>query len=161
MAVLSGLSQLKEAYDRDPDFFDGEDVPYDKETVALLKKMFLPKVVEKVVEVKVKEKAGRGRPSKETPLGDEDLKKLSDEIDKILKALNEMGTGEGLDPKDRINITRNKTTLLNTALQLRERLFNVKRMSEFQEIVVGILDDLVDEKGRETFLNRMEPYLTV
>lgn len=156
LAVLTGLVGIKD----DLESLDAPDCPYDGETVALLKKLLAPTVKEVTVEkeVFVEAKQGRGRPSKDIKLSEEDQQKLTQEIRSLMEALNTMGTGEGLETRERIQITKTKASLLDQLLKMRERNTTAQRLEEFIEITIGIVDDLVPEKDREIFLRRLEPY---
>lgn len=165
IGLLHALLQLKERFDADETILEGS--PYDPETVALLRDLFKAKVVEKRVEVEVqtKVKAGRGRPTKDVALSAEDQEKLRGTIQDLIKELEELGDGSGegeggknLPTGERIQIIKTKGGLLDQLLKQQERVFNIKRMSEFQEVVIAILDDLVSEEDREIFLKRLEPY---
>jgi len=164
IGLLQGLLGVKERVDADADALEG--APYDNETKSLLQRLFAPKVVEKRVEVPVDrepEKAGRGRPSNDVALSAEDQDKLKSEIDSLMEELNQLGKGKDddtvtLDTGERIKIIQVKSRLLDQLLKMQERIFNVKRNSEFQTVVIGILDDLVSEDDREVFLKRINPY---
>lgn len=159
LAVLTGLVDLKERLQSDPQFLESAECPYDNETKKVLRALLATQVVTKIEERIVEKRVNaRGRPGKDIALSEEDQQKVKDEINSLVEALNVMGTGEGLETNERIQITKTKASLLNQLLQMLERVNNVKRMSEFQTTVIGILDDLIDEKGRETFLKRLEPY---
>lgn len=159
LQVLSGLMELKDRVLADPTFLDSPDIPYDGETLATLKKILAPQVVTKIVKSEgAAPKGERGRPSKEVKLSAEDQEKVRRELDKLLDNLNSMNEGEGMETSERIQITRLKANLIEQLVKLQERAFNVKKSSQFMEITIGILDDLVSEKDRETFLRRIEPY---
>ena len=155
-AVLTALVGLKDHLDS----LDDASCPYDPETKAMLRDILAPKIVEKVVEkeVQVEAKRGQGRPSKDIHLSEEDQELVLAEIKTTMTDLRNMGTGDQqLDTATRIQIAKTKTGLLDTLLKMMERHTTVQKMESFKEQVIAILDDLVDEKGRETFLKRVEP----
>jgi hypothetical protein len=158
MAVLTGLIGLKNQLET----LNEPACPYDEETKQALLDLLAPKVVEKVVEkeVVVEAKAGRGRPSKDIRLSDEDQQLVLDEIKSTLKSLNELGTGENesLDTKERIAIAKTKGDQLERLLKMLERFTGAERVQKFMDDVIRILDDLVPEKDREIFQKRLEPY---
>lgn len=163
LGLLSSLLQVKERVDADgPETLEGSD--YDNETKNILLRLFAPKIVEKRVEVpQEKERAGRGRPTKDVALSPEDQEKLKGEIEKLMEELNKLGDTDNakevqLDTGQRIQIVKAKAGLLDQLLKMQERAFNIKRMSFFQETVIGILDDLVSEDDRETFLKRIDQF---
>lgn len=157
LSILNPLAELKDKLLADPDFLDNTEIPYDGETLAVLKRIMAPQVVTTVVEKEVVKK-DRGRPTKDIVLSDENQELVRTELAALLVDLNSMGSGAGLETNERIQITKTKGSLLEQILKMQERSVNVKRMSEFMEVVVNILEDLVDEKGREVFLDRISPY---
>jgi hypothetical protein len=156
LAVLSGLQTLKDHLET----LDDPQCPYDNETKGALIDLLAPRVIEKIVEkeIQVEAKAGRGRPTKDVRLSDEDQQTVLTEIKATLEALNAMGTGEGLPTNERIQIAKTKTSLLDQLLKMMERHTTVAKMEGFMETVIGVLDDFVTEEGRETFMKRMEPF---
>lgn len=165
LGVMASLIQLKERVDADPDFLKTPDCPYDAETVRAIYSLFAPKVIEKIVEVEVErvdmteKKAGRGRPTKDVLLSSEDQEKVADHIKKLMEELDKLGDGEQtLEVSEKIQIMKTKAALTSELLKMQERVLNIKRMSDFQEVVIGILQDLVSEDGRQVFLKRIDPY---
>lgn len=157
LAVLTGLSALKDNLAS----LDDPACPYDDETKRHIKALLEPKVVESVVEkeVFVGTAAGRGRPSKDIRLSEEDQQMVLDEIKATLSELRSLGTGEGqLDTAAKIQIAKTKADQLERLLKMMERFNTVQKNQAFQEEVIRILDDLVSEKDRDTFLRRLEPF---
>jgi hypothetical protein len=159
ITVLSGLVEIKKRLETEPEWLDSPDCPYEGDVRTILKDLLATKIVEKIVErnVGAGKPAARGRPSKDVELSEEDQALVRTEIKKMIAELNALD-GKGLETNELIQITKTKSSLLESALKQQERAFNVKRMSEFKSVVMTILDDLVDESGRETFLKRLEPY---
>lgn len=155
LAVLTGLISLQDQLAA----LDEPDCPYDDETKDALRRLLAPRIVEKVVEkeVIVEAKSGRGRPTKDVKLDADDQRKVLEEIQSTIKDLNEMGSGQGLQTNERIQIAKTKTGLLDALLKMMERHTTVAKMEGFKEEVIKILDDLVSEADRELFLKRIEP----
>lgn len=158
LAVLSGLKSIKNNLEADPNYLEAADCPYDPETKDILKSLLATKVVEKIIEKEVESKRGRGRPTKDVALSAEDQELVVAEIKKLIAGLDAMGTGEGLETNQRIQITKVKRDLVAELLKMQERMFNVKRMSEFMETTIRILDSVVTEEGRETMMKMLEQY---
>ncbi len=160
LAALNALLTIKERMVADPQVLKSTDCPYDDETIECLGKILEVREVERVVErVVTVNKNERGRPRKVDGLKIEDLAELDDEVKGLLKSLREMDAMEGaLETNERVQILKTKASLIEQALKNRERILNVKMMSEFQSTVIGILDDLIDDEGRDAFLTRIEPY---
>jgi predicted ArsR family transcriptional regulator len=156
MAVLHGLVDLKANLKS----LDDPSCPYDEETKKTLRDLLAPIEVERVVEkeIIVEAKRGRGRPSKDVELSDEDKELLTKELTSLVEDLRNMGSGEGLETSERVQITRIKANVLDQILKMRERNTSAQKVEEFKETVINILNDLVSEKDREIFLRRLEPY---
>lgn len=158
LAVLNALTSMKESVEADAEYLKGS--PYDQETIDILTKLFAPKVIERTIDriVNVPAKAGRGRPSKDVALGEDDEIKIQQEISKLLESIEKMETTETMEVSQKIALTKNKRDLLESVLKMRERETTVRKMEEFKETVIGLLEDLVNEKDREIFMARLEPY---
>lgn len=156
LAVLTGLLALKENLE----VLDAPENPYDAETTQVLKKLLAPEVRVETVEkeVHVQAKAGRGRPSKDVKLSEEDQEKLTTGIKDLITALDEMGNGEGLATNERIQITKTKANLLAELLKMRERNTSAAKVEEFYETVISILNDYVKREDVDNVLRRLEPY---
>jgi len=158
--VLHGLLTLKERYDAEPTILDSS--PYENEAREMLRLILKAKVVEKIKEVEVvrEVKAGRGRPTKDVLLTEEDQETVRTNIAELIDQLNRLGTGENeqLETNERIQIIKTKASLNEQLLKMQERVFNVKRMSDFQSTVISLLDDLVSEQDRNVFLKRLSAY---
>jgi hypothetical protein len=158
IVVLQGLLALREQVQAYPDFLSNPDCPYDEATKAVLAQLFEVRTVENIVERVVQSSTGeRGRPSKEIKLDNEDQRKVLDEIKKTLEQLNSMAMDATLQTGERIQVAKTKTGLLDQLLKMMERHTAVVKVEKFKEEVIGILNDLVDEKDRELFLARIEP----
>lgn len=156
LAVINGLISLKEAVESDPDYLKAS--PYDQETIDILDRLFKTKIVEVPVEkiVTVQAKAGRGRPTKDVQLGEEDEIHLAKEIKKMLEAIEKMEVNDTMEVPQKIAITKNKRELLDSVLKMRERETTVRKTEEFKEGIINILQDLVAEKDREIFMKRLD-----
>lgn len=158
LAVLTGLSHVKNNLDT----LNQPDCPYDEETKALLLDLLAPKVVEKVVEKEVHVTGGaRGRPSKDIQLSEEDQQLILDELRSTLADLNKLGGDSDtatMDVRERIQIAKTKGDQIERLLKMLERHTTAQRMQHFKDEVIRILDDLVPEEGRETFMKRIEPF---
>jgi hypothetical protein len=158
MAVLQGLVDLKQEFEADPGVLKLENCPYDAETIEILSGLLAVKTVtvERIIEKVVEAKGNIGGGS---TLNGEEKDLVDQTIGELLKQLNELGEGEkNLDTSTKISIIKAKATLIDQMLKMHERIMNVKRVSEFQTIVIGILDDYVAEGDRAAFLSRLEIY---
>lgn len=165
LGVLQGLAGLKASFDADPDYLKHPDCPYDADTVKMLEELFEARVVEVIKEVQVErpERGKVGRPSKSGELADEDAGEVENEAVTLLRELRNLGKdadGElkNLDTGTRLQIIKTQAALMEKLVSIRERFTNVRKVSQFQQTVITILDDLVAEDNRDEFLKRIEPY---
>jgi len=163
IGVLRALQTLKQHYLADPEIFDRPDCPYDIDVRDVLKEILTveEKIVEKVVEKRVVNDSGAGSRKKAPGLNEEDQEKIATELADLLEQLKDMEEGEGeqgLDQTARLAVFKLKTTIIEKIINLRERVLNIKRIAQFEAVVISILDDLVKEEDREVFLDRIAPY---
>jgi hypothetical protein len=165
LGVLQGIAELKAACDAEPGFLRKTDCPYDNDTIELLERLFKPVEVEVIKEVLV-EKPSRGavgRPSGKKELTEDDAVELENEARDMLKELRQMAQNEDgelkqLDTATKLSILKTRTTLMEKLVTIRERFTSSRKVAEFQNVVVTILDDLVPEEKRDEMLKRLEPY---
>lgn len=159
LAALSALVELQKDLAADPKFLEHEECPYDNDTKEVLRALITPRTVEVTVEKVVTTGAapGRGRPSKDVKLSEEDQQTILDGIKKTLKELDELGI-DGAEINEKVQIAKTRTALLGELLKMQERHYSISKTQEFIETVIGILEDLCDEKTRETFMSRIEAY---
>jgi hypothetical protein len=163
--VLQGIAELKAACDAEEGYLRRKDCPYDNDTIALLEKLFEPKEIERIVEVQVEkpERGKVGRPSNKKELTDDDAAELETEAREMLAELRNMAKTEDgelkqMDTATKLTILKTRASLMEKLVSIRERFASSRKVMEFQQTVIGILDDLVAEERRDEFLKRLEPY---
>jgi hypothetical protein len=163
--VLQGIAELKAACDAEEGYLRRKDCPYDNDTIALLEKLFEPKEIERIVEVQVEkpERGKVGRPSIKKELTDDDAAELETEAREMLAELRNMAKTEDgelkqMDTATKLTILKTRASLMEKLVSIRERFASSRKVMEFQQTVIGILDDLVAEERRDEFLKRLEPY---
>lgn len=157
--VLQSLRDLKRSYADDDALFGLDECPYDNETIEVLKEILEIRVetveVEKIVEIAAPKQKNGG-------VTDEDIGVVEDELRLCLEELRGLNKErEGLakmDDETLLKIIRAKAGLIEQIVKLRERTMNVRRQSEFEGVIMGILEELVGENDRTEFLKRLEPY---
>lgn len=156
VTVLQGLRELKDHFNADPKVLQNGNCPYDAETIAILTQILTTRVEVRTVEVPA---AAPAEDPRGGLLDDEEKELVNKTISELLQDLNKLGEGEtNLDTATKVAIIKAKATLIDQLLKQHERIMNVKRIAEFQSIVMAILDDLVPEEGRQQFLKRLEIY---
>lgn len=166
LGVLQGLAELKANVDADPQYLRAADCPYDNDTIAMIERLFAAKEIEVIVE-KLVEKPSRGqvgRPSTKASLSDDDASEVEQEAREMLTELRQLARDESgelkqMDTATKLSIIKTRTQLMEKLVSIRERFTGVRKVIEFQKIVVSILDDIVEEDKRDEFLTRLEEYL--
>lgn len=164
--VLQGIAELKAACDAEPGFLRKPDVPYDNDTVELLERIFKPVEIEVIKEVSVEkpERGAVGRPSGKRALTDDDTAELESEAREMLTELRQMAREEDgetlkqMDTATKLTIIKTRTSLMEKLVTIRERFTSSRQVIAFQQTVIGVLDDLVEEDKRDEFLKRLEPF---
>lgn len=162
-AVLRGLVALKEALVADDTILDHEDCPYDQEVKGVLRDLLAVKVVERIVTKDVGggggSGAGRGR-VKSRGVSDAAVDQVMVKVEDVMRQLEELKRDAvDADVDVRMQLIKAQTALLEKHINMFERVMNVKRASTFEAVVIGVLDDLVDEDARDQFLKRIEPFV--
>lgn len=158
LAALNQLAEVKNQMAADANFLDKEECPYDPETKELLTKLLKAETVEVAVEKIVRESGpGRGRPSKDIKLSEEDQQAILDGIKKTMAELDDMSKND-LETNERIQIAKTRTQLMDQLLKMQERHYSITRTQEFIETIVGIATDLIGEADREVLMSRLEKY---
>ncbi len=65
------------------------------------------------------------------------------------------------DNSDRVQVIKAKTTLLEKWVSLKERVYTLKEMSDFQRIVLDVLDQVLDVDQRTKFLDKLNDLKSV
>lgn len=170
LGAVASLVTLRQQSDLYPDYFDHQDCPYDQETRDQLKRVLAPKVVEvlvpgperiieKRVEVAAKAAEGAGKRGPKPKTGTVDVDEVAKEIDEIRQELRQLKLdGKTLQTADRIQIIKTRAGLVEKMIAMAERTHNVKRLSLFQSVIMGVLDDLVGPEEQQEFMKRIEPF---
>lgn len=127
----------------DPLWLDRPQCPYDEETTEVLRALWL--------EVRgVREKAAQPRAERK-PLGEGASKwaELASEAEGLFQELRDFRDGIPIeDTKDRLAYYRTATVLLDKMVALGERSLNLRNVSEFQEKVVSVFDQIMTPEQR-------------
>lgn len=167
LGVLQGIAALKAMCDSEPGYLRKPSCPYDNDTIDLLEKLFQPieVVIEKEVIVEKPSRGQVGRPTsaKKAELGHDDAAELEAEAKEMLKELRTLGKTtdseiKQLDTATKLSIIKTQTQLMEKLVSIRERFTSARKVAEFQQTVIGILDDLVPEDKRDEFLARLEEH---
>src|SRR3546814_8750340 len=78
-----------------------------------------------------------------------DQEKIAEELGDLMEQLKGMEDEEDLDQAARLAVFKLKTTIIEKIINLRERVLNIKRIANFEAVVISVLDDLVKERSEE------------
>lgn len=171
LGALAALRTLRQQLGLHPGYLDQPDCPYDDDTREQLKELLAPKIVEvpvekivekiveKRVEVAAKAAEGAGKRGPKAKTAGMDIDEVTKEIEDLRAELRQLKLdAKALQTADKISIINLRAKVIEKLISLGERAYNIKRMSIFQSTVMGILDDLVSEEGRQDFMKRLEPF---
>lgn len=133
LAVLQRISLIRRLASENPSFF--EDSPYDE----AVKAWFAAPLVAPV-------QASGDYPD----LADADV-----EAEELLKHLKSLKNSLPNDTADQLAWVRAAATLLDKIVTVKERANSVKRMQEFEKLVIDTLQDVMTPEQRTVFQNRM------
>ena len=167
LGSLASIMVIRQQTEMFEDYFENKACPYDEDTKRQLQKLFavieVEKIVEKVIEreikVEVEKPTGQRGPKVKMKTSGVSLEEVSKEIQDIREELKTLKTDSvGLDTGDRIQIIKTRATLVEKLVSMDEKVNNLKRLSTFQSVTMGILDDLMEEEQRKQVIKRIEPF---
>lgn len=170
--ALIALMTIRQQLGNDPAYLDNDAAPYDEDTKTQLKELlavrevpvekivYVDKIVEKKVLVQAEASEGGGqRGPKAKGGGAQNAEVIGKEITDTLADLRSLKlNAKTLQPTDKIAIMKTQAVLLEKLITMEERNTNVKKMSMFMAMVMGILDDFVPEENRQGFMKRIQPF---
>jgi hypothetical protein len=125
-----------------PDALSRPDCPYPAHIRTFLARI-LDRKLEKVAVVEV----------------EMDLEQLGIEISALYQDIRETLKVEIADPKDKVAVIKTGTEQLNRLIGLREKVMNLREMSEFQRAVMEVLEQVVTPAQRSEFVERLAKYV--
>lgn len=171
IGVLASMTAIRHQLELHPDYFDLPECPYTGDTLENVKAIFASREIEKIVEVEkiverrievaamAAEGGGKRGAKPKAKASGVAIDDVATEITAIRDELKDMKlNSKALQTGDRIQMLKMRAALVEKLLVMAERVQSVKRMSNFQSTVMGILDDLVDEEIRQEFMKRIEPF---
>ena len=126
----------------DPLWLDRPQCPYDEETAEVLRALW--------IEVRGRREK-KAEPRERKPLGEGASKwaELASEAEELFQELREFRDSVPIeDTKDRLAYYRTATVLLDKMVALGERSLNLRNVSEFQERVVSVFDQVMTPEQR-------------
>jgi hypothetical protein len=172
--ALNALVTIKQLLEQDEGYLNDPSCNYDPELKAQLQGLLAPKVVEievpvevvveKIVEIeKIVEMAAEGGktgpkgPTKNA--GSKNIGAITAELIEVQKDIRQLKMdSKGLMPADKIQILKTRAALVEKMITLEERSTNIKKVSMFMSVVMGILDDAFTDEQRQIFMKRLAPF---
>ncbi len=87
--------------------------------------------------------------------GTDKIESIEKQIGSLLAELNRMGEQTGLDHSEKLQYLKTKAALVEKLIAMRERLFNLKEMSEFQSVIMAFLEDVCTKDQVNTLMKRL------
>lgn len=170
---IMALTTIKQQLEMDHGYLDREECPYDEDMKRDLKALLAPviveveveKVVERIIEKRVEVAAqasegGGQRGPKIKGSSNQNAEVIGKELAETLGDLRTLKiNAKTLQPKDKLDIMKVQATMLEKLITMEERNTNVKKMSAFMSTVMGIMDDLMPDDMRQTFMKRLQPFV--
>jgi hypothetical protein len=154
IAEISTFLTIIEDYIDDPSYFDPTECPYDPDIMDKIKKLVQPVMVASAT---IDEKNPVGRPTKQVVLPIDEVEKEINDIRQELASLKI--DGKTLETADRIQIIKTRAALVEKIIGMKERVTNLRTQKQFVTVVIGIMEDMMDQKQREKMIKLLEPYL--
>lgn len=144
------LEAVAIAANKHKNFFDDPACPYSDTLKSLLQKMVLEHRVqrrrteaEEVDVVVLDENADK-------------FDKMLHDLEKTIRSMEVLDMQEGgIDASDRIQIIKAKTSLLEKWVNIKEKIYSIREIAEFQNVVIEILDTVVDKDQRKVFMDKL------
>lgn len=141
---VDALSLMIELQREDPTYVTRGGFPEDVE--ALFLALNTPVVLDQVAEVDLE--------------GMNKWEKLEHESNELFTLLTEAGKSlDNRDSSEKMAYFRTATTLLERLVGIQERSLNLRRLAQFQQTVVSIMDDVLDGDQRVAVRERLQAEL--
>jgi hypothetical protein len=88
---------------------------------------------------------------------DKMLAEIADTIDEMSSIEADLSDGEA---SDRIQFVKAKTILLEKWVNIKEKIYNVREIAEFQAIIIRILDGVLSKDQRQAFIDALRELRT-
>jgi hypothetical protein len=66
----------------------------------------------------------------------------------------------GGDASDRIQFVKAKTILIQKWVEIKEKIYNVREIADFQSIVIKMLDEVLSKDARQLFIDKLRTLRT-
>jgi hypothetical protein len=136
--------------EKDPGYLDSPECHYSED----IKQFFRKKI----------EYGGSGK--KEVPdlfkleEGETDLGKLEVQIRTIINDLEDFGRKLDVsDSGDKMGYFRTKTALVDKLVSMQERVFNIKEVQDFRNIILGFMNEVLTKDQVTSFMQRLDGIL--
>lgn len=136
------LQLVVKSLEKDPQFLDHPDCPYSE----VAKAYFLSTTVKGTV-VNLFE-------------GEDEVEVIDTQIQRVLSDLEAMGPQMArAETNERLAYFKAKTTLLEKLINMKERVFNLKELSDFRSTLISAIEDLCTKDQISDFMKRLDGIL--
>lgn len=134
------------------EILDRKDCPYDKDTVAFLKTLV---VDEATIQARIDAAVDAAAATAKQPvsmLGLTGTEHLIAELSQVYTSLDNVS----LQGKDKLQGEKAKLSAIEKIVGLKERLLTLKQLTEFQSVIMVIMEQVLSPEQREEFLTKLE-----
>jgi hypothetical protein len=143
------LQAIAFALAKDPEFLDRPECPYPAQLKEFLARLVVPPPPGG--------EGGNMFVGADGERGD-DYEILIDEIEKSITSMQQLELTIK-DSNERLQIAKVKAALIDKWLSQKERLLNLRSLSQFQKIVVDTMDGILNKDQRTDFMEKIVEYL--
>lgn len=136
---------------QDPEYLDRKECPYS----PMIKQFFKNKI-------EVQAPAINDEGEFDLFQGDDEMLVLDQQIIKVINDLEKFGTQLGTaDTAEKMAYFRTKTSLIDKLVSMRERIFNLKEISDFKTRVMSFMNEVLNKDQITQFMRKMDGALGV
>jgi hypothetical protein len=157
---LKALVAIVEEAARDQSYLDPEVCPYDEATIQLIRRVIqVSDGVSEIARATVPARGKVGRPTKGPAIP---LDEVETEVNEIRQELASLKIdGQTMETSDRIQVIKTRAALIERVISMKERIADVKRFHDFVRVVVGIMEEHLDPKIRDSVMEELKGYVEV
>lgn len=156
---LPKLVSIVEQAAADPKYLDPASCPYDEKSINNIKRILevCSTIGQYAVERGPPARGKVGRPTKGPSIPIDEVER---EVDEIRKELADLKVdGQTMETSDRIQVIKTRAALIERVIGMKERIADVKRYHSFVQTVIGIMEQHLSPKERETVLEELKQHV--
>lgn len=157
---LPKLVQIIEQASADDKYLDPASCPYDEATIKNIKRILSLCDGDRIASATVRPERGKvGRPSKSPAIPidevESEIKGIQDELASLKIE------GQTMETADRIQVIKTRAALIERVLVMKERVTDIRKFHSFVQTVIGIMEQHLSPKERDSILQELKPYVEI